>query len=146
MLTTLFFLLLIFPLYSEMSDILTPGNRREFLRKLNNHKNLTEPEKKKEAKGIIGEVAFLFLYLALIIVGMLMSSQWILFLILFLIGFVIGFIKRLSKNIIYQNIIIITDAIACSFIILYIIINHFHHLDLFPLDLKGFLGMFGVNI
>ena len=171
--TTLFFLLLIIPLFSEIQDFLNPSRRIETMDKLKEHKNKSNELKKmksedksdgsieerqnaikeqmkleKETKESLGSMMGTFftyiLYIVLLFVGMLMSSQWILFLSLFLIGIIVGGLKKISKNTLYCNTITIIDSVVCTSIILYIIINHFHHLDLIPLDLKGFLGIFGI--
>lgn len=169
--TTLFFLLLLIPLFAEIKDILNPARRIEtkdklkgysekskelnkkksevnegedFIERQNALKEQLKLEKEtKESLGSMVSTIFTYLlYIALLVIGMLMSSQWILFLSLFLMGLIVSAVKKISNNIYYQNIITVIDSTICATILLYIIINHFHHLDLIPLDLKGFIGMF----
>lgn len=168
--TTLFFLLLLIPLFAEIHDILNPARKIEKLKKFKEHgekakelKNKKsedndgdfetrqnfrkeqvklEKEVKESMSSLLGTFFTVITYLILLVVGMLMSSQWILFLVLFLIGIVSGGLKKISKNQIYHNIVTVVDSTICASLLLYIMINHFHHLDLIPLDLKGFLGMF----
>lgn len=161
--TTLFFLLLIIPLFSEINDVLNPNRRNENLKKIKDYntktkevkamsgvgtleeiraKQTAQKEVKESLSSIMGTIIAYITYIVVLILGMLMSSQWILFLILFLIGLIVAVVKKISKNVIYQNTLTVVDSTICAGILLYIMINHFHHLDLIPLDLKGFIGMF----
>lgn len=168
--TTLFFLLLVIPLFSEIHDIFNPTRKIEKIKKFKEHgekaKELKkrkseendgdfetrqnfrkeqyklEKEVKESTTSLLGTFFVVITYLTLLVVGMLISSQWILFLVLFLIGIVAGVLKKISKNETYHNIVTIVDSTICATILLYIIINHFHHLDLIPLDFKGFIEFF----
>lgn len=138
--TTLFFILLILPLLSEMEGIRNPEGRRDLREKLNRfnkeQKDETIPFDSKitlNGLGISGKLGLQVFYILLCVLGMLLSAQWILFLILFVLGFITTIIKKLSDNNTYQDLVTRFDALISLVLLLYIIINHFHHLDIIPL-------------
>jgi hypothetical protein len=166
--TTLFFLLLIIPFYSEIMDMFNPSRRIELFKKFKAHndkskelkefntmkgdnylenfkiKDNLEKELKEMLKSLTGTILKYLLYMALVLLGMLMSSHWILFTLLFSLGFISSGFKKISKNMIYNNMITVIDAIISTTLLFYIIINHFHHLNLIPIDLHGFLKFVGI--
>jgi hypothetical protein len=105
-----------------------------------------EAESKTLSKSIVSFIIKELFYMILIIIGMIMSSQWILFALLLIVSMTIPSLKRIWNNNIYKNIITMIDASICMTILFYIILNHFHGLNMIPLDLKGFLGIFGIEL
>lgn len=138
--TTLFFILLILPLLAEMEGIRNPEGKRDLREKLNRfnkeQKDETIPFDSKitlNGLGIAGKLGLQVFYILLCVLGMLLSAQWILFLLLFILGFITTIIRKLTDNNTYQDLVTRFDALISLVLLLYIIINHFHHLDIIPL-------------
>jgi len=136
---TLFFILLLIPLLYEIRNIQEPELRREHSAHLKEYsrqqKDLTIP---KGDKVKFPSIAIIELFYALMtILGCLLASQWLLFASLFILGALISLFKKVSPNTLYIDTLTRIDAAASSILILYIILNHFHHLDYISLRIFG---------
>jgi hypothetical protein len=141
--TTLFFILLIIPLLYKIRNIQEPELRREDSEILKEYsrqqKDLTIPKGDKvkfPSIAILRGFQELF-YALMTILGILLASQWPLFASLFILGALIALFKKISTTTLYIDSLTRIDAAASSILILYIILNHFHHLDYISLRIFG---------
>ena len=137
--TTLFFILLIIPLLYEIRNIQEPELKRRDSENLKEYsrqqKDLAIP---KGDKVKFPSVSILeLLYALMTILGCLLASQWLLFIWLFILGALISLFKKISTTTLYIDTLTRIDAAASSILILYIILNHFHHLNYIPLRIFG---------
>lgn len=135
-------------------DVINPNRRLEFSAKASKMSELKkqikestdflEKKRLKEenlemSKENIPTVFAYLLYIVQLVLGITMSSQWVLFFVLFLIGIVVYLIKKAIDNIHFQKAIIAIDSTICACILTYIILNHFHHFNYLPLGLTEFI-------
>lgn len=78
--------------------------------------------------GMLGLIAIP--YMIWIIIGLLVSSQTMIFLTLLIVSFLTMLLKKLSKKLEGHTQIQTLDAIFSILIVSYAIYNHFHHIDL----------------
>ena len=79
-------------------------------------------------------IYFLFhlFYMLWLILGILIASQWKIFTCFLIFAFISGGIYKITPQR-FKYVIIVIDSIISSLALFYMIFNHFHHINLFPI-------------
>ena len=129
--TTLFFIIGIFYMIWEFFKMTNPGKYTAYFESIEDYNRHLEEDKSNvdfvKSLGIIAFFIFSLTYMMWGLIGLLASSQTILFAILFGMGLSITFLKHVLK-VKYKNltVVICIDSFISLIIMGIIIYNHFH--------------------